>query len=289
MSRTKDPLVSVIVPTRNSAGTLEDCLQSIADQTYKKIELMIVDRDSTDDTKKIARKFTKKVFNHGPERSAQRNLGVDKASGEYVAIIDSDMKLSDGVVESCVSAMAKSAKNEGVIIPEESFGIGFWAQCKKLERSYYIGNDAIEAARFFKKATYQKLGGFNTDLVSGEDWDLSRRVREIGKIVRIDDLIYHNEGKINLYKTLKKKYYYAQHAQQYLSASNTTSKLMDDAGPVARFRLFFRNPNKLLANPLESLGMLVMKSLEYLAGAAGYLKGAIRGKSNSVPPRGGNV
>ena len=282
MSKNKEPLVSVIVPTRNSVATLEDCLQSVADQTYKNIELIVVDRDSTDDTKKIAKKFTKKVYNHGPERSAQRNYGVEKASGIYVAIIDSDMKLSNGVVASSVKAMIKSAKNEGVIIPEESFGVGFWAQCKKLERSYYIGNDAIEAARFYKKSTYQKLGGFNIELVSGEDWDLSRRAREHGEMVRIDDLIYHNEGKINLYKTLKKKYYYAQHARNYLVSSETRSMLFDVSGPLARFRMFFKEPRKLLQKPMVGIGMLFMKLLEYLAGSVGYLMSKFEGKTSQA-------
>ena len=50
------PLVSVIVPTRNSSSTLEACLQSLAYQTYKNIELIVVDNFSTDNTQAVRQK-----------------------------------------------------------------------------------------------------------------------------------------------------------------------------------------------------------------------------------------
>ena len=67
--------VSVIVTTKNEAKNIGRCLQSIQNQTYKAIEIIVVDNFSKDETKRIAKKFTKKVFDKGPERSAQRNLG----------------------------------------------------------------------------------------------------------------------------------------------------------------------------------------------------------------------
>src|SRR5438045_1346930 len=97
-----NPLVSIIVPARNSADTLEACLQSIREQSYQPIELTIVDRDSADATKSIAKKFTNLVYNHGPERSAQRNFGATKARGQYVMFIDSDMTLDPAVVADCL-------------------------------------------------------------------------------------------------------------------------------------------------------------------------------------------
>ena len=144
-------LVSIIIPTKNSSTTLGACLKSIKNQTYKNIELIVVDNNSTDETKVIAKKYTDKVFNKGPERSAQRNYGVKQSNGEYTLIIDSDMELSEKVVENCVKKIQSNTHIKAIIIPEESFGVGFWAQCKKLERSFYIGVDWIEAARFFEK------------------------------------------------------------------------------------------------------------------------------------------
>jgi glycosyltransferase involved in cell wall biosynthesis len=124
----KKPLVSIIVPTYNSSLTLADCLLSIQNQSYENIELVVVDNNSKDTTKDIAKQFTNHVYNKGPERSAQRNYGVSKASGVYVLIIDSDMQLDSDVVKECVEGLA-DASIAGLVIPEESFGEGFWAQC----------------------------------------------------------------------------------------------------------------------------------------------------------------
>jgi glycosyltransferase involved in cell wall biosynthesis len=72
----KDPLVSVIVPTKNSSSTLVKCLDSIINQTYRNIEIIIVDNYSADSTRDIAMHYTDKVFTLGPERSPQVNYGV---------------------------------------------------------------------------------------------------------------------------------------------------------------------------------------------------------------------
>jgi glycosyltransferase involved in cell wall biosynthesis len=266
----KTPLVSVLVTTKNNHATLADCLHSIRTQDYKNIELIVVDNNSTDDTKDIARRFTSHVYNKGPERSVQRNFGVDMATGEYVVIIDSDMELTPGVIEACVAVVTADPTIGGVIIPEESFGKGFWAQCKKLERSYYIGVDALEAARFYRKDLYQQVGGFDVAMVSGEDWDLSRRIQKLAPISRIDQLIRHNEGKLSLMRTLSKKYYYAGLAKSFLQNNQVSSPLTAQEGPLARYKLFFSKPRKLFKNPLLGCGMLFMKTCEYAAGGAGY-------------------
>jgi glycosyltransferase involved in cell wall biosynthesis len=56
------PLVSIVIPTKNSARTLEKCLVSIKNQAYENIEIIVVDNYSTDGTYEIAGKYTTKVF-----------------------------------------------------------------------------------------------------------------------------------------------------------------------------------------------------------------------------------
>lgn len=265
-------LVSVIVPTRNSQEMLGACLYSIRQQSYKNIELIVVDRASEDDTQDIAKQYTQYVFTKGPERSAQRNFGVSVSKGQYVLIIDSDMELSKHVIKACIDKVQKNLETRAVIIPEESFGIGFWAQCKRLERSYYVGVDGIEAARFFEKSLYQQQGGYDEEMVSGEDWDLSGRASEITKIGRVNEFILHNEGKLKLSSTLKKKYYYAGLSRTYLEKQNVQTKLTSSVGPIERYKLFFTQPGKLFRNPVTGMGMLFMKTCEFGFGAIGYVK-----------------
>ena len=266
-----NPLVSVIVTTRNNHDTLDACLSSITNQTYEPIELVVVDRDSSDGTKVIAKYYTNLVFNCGPERSAQRNFGVSKASGQYILIVDSDMELSPHVVRDCVDTINYMPGVGGVIIPEESFGKGFWAKCKSLERSFYSGNDTIEAARFCSKDLFQQIGGYNTTMISGEDWDLSNRIRNIGRVERVSSQIRHNEGNLRLTKTLSKKFYYAGKAKEYLKHNRDGALLTSKAGPIERYKLFLSRPGRLLSNPIVGLGMLFMKTCEFGFGGLGYI------------------
>ena len=272
------PIVSVIVPTKNSALTLSDCLDSIKNQTYRNVELIVIDNFSSDDTPDIAKKYTKKFYSKGPERSAQRNYGVNKSTGKYVVIIDSDMNLSPDVIQECVNVIESHQKLSGLIIPEESFGEGFWARCKRLERSFYVGVPYMEAARFFKKNDYITVGGYDEKMTSGEDWDLSQRINELGPFDHIDSYIYHNEGRISLWRSIKKKFYYAKKFAKYKKTNESTDNVAQQTNIIGRYRLFLSNPKKLFHNPLLGVGMLFMKTCEFGFGGTGYLMSKVQRK-----------
>ncbi len=282
-------LVSVIIPTRNRPAETLACVQSVRAQSYGRdslldtrkslLEVIVIDGNSTDNTREVVAPFADQVLvfpEPGDHRCAQRNLGVKHARGEYVLIIDSDMTLSQNVIASCVEKMQDEAI-KGIIIPEESFGEGFWSQCKKLEKSFYIGVDAVEAARFFRKAGFEAVGGYNEALTSGEDWDLSDRIEMHGQLARIDVLIHHNEGRIGLLQTLKKKYYYAQKARAYMThTKDVPTAKKRKMGIIGRYGIFLRQPAKLFRNPLLGIGMLWMKTCEFGVGGVGYLNGKTR-------------
>lgn len=267
----KTPRVTVIVPTYNSSRTIEACLRSISTQSYPSIELIVVDNNSTDDTKKIAQKYTKNVFNKGPERNAQRNFGLSQSHGEFVVSIDSDMKLSTHVISDCVEKMQKESDLVGLYIPEESFGEGFWAQCIKLERSFYIGQDGIEAARFFRKSVLDSVRGFDEELISAEDWYLTEQVAQKGKLGRVKSLIYHDEGSPTFKKLVSKKYYYASKMRFYLNKSDSGGASGQAGNVIQRYVLFLSDPIKLFRNPFIGIGMLFLKTSEYAMGFIGFL------------------
>lgn len=70
--------VSVVLTTRNEEANIRNCLESVRRQTYPDIEIIVVDNNSDDQTKSIALEYTDKVYNLGPERSTQRNFGVEQ-------------------------------------------------------------------------------------------------------------------------------------------------------------------------------------------------------------------
>jgi glycosyltransferase involved in cell wall biosynthesis len=255
---------TIVVPTRNSARTLEACLASIARQSYEDLEVIVVDNSSSDATQKIAREHDCAVLTAGPERSTQRNLGASMASGAYLLFVDSDMVLEPGVVLECVTAARAGA--DAVIVPEVSFGDGFWAECKRLERSCYVGDDDIEAARFYTRDLFVRLSGFDELLRAGEDWDLSQRARDAGaRIARVSAWIHHDEGRLKLTDLLGKKLRYGRsmpaYRRKHPRAARRQSLLVRPA--------FIRHRRALAAEPLTAAGMLLMKSLELAAGAVG--------------------
>lgn len=271
-------LVSVIVTTKNEQEVLDNLLRSLASQSFKSLEIILVDNYSIDRTLMIAKKYTKKIYTKGPERSVQRNFGVSKALGKFVLIIDADMKLTKNVVKSCINKMKENTptgKNLGaLVIPEKSYGEGFWAKCKAFERQFYLGDENIEAARFFKKNVFKKFGGYDTKITGPEDWDLPLRMKKAGiKIGRIDELILHNERKFSPLKSARKKFYYALHAKEYLKRH---PEMIFSQGNLFFRPNFYKNPQKLLENPLVTLGFLYTRFLEMSAALLGITISFIR-------------
>ena len=88
----KEPLVSVITATLNASKYLREALNSILNQTYQHIEVLIIDGGSTDDTKEIANLFPKVSFvtQNGKGLFDAWNQGIRMCTGEFIAILDSD-------------------------------------------------------------------------------------------------------------------------------------------------------------------------------------------------------
>lgn len=258
------PLVSIIITTKNEEEYISHLLESIRKQAYKTVETIVVDNNSTDKTKAIAKSFGVSVFEKGPERSAQRNFGALKAKGAYLLFLDADMELTPQVVEECVDLIYKD-KLCGVVIPEQSFGIGFWAKCKALERSFYLGVPWIESARFYQRTIFQDLGGYDETLTGPEDFELSQRCKQlfgVKSIGSISSFILHNEGKLSLWGSLKKKYYYGKKMSQYQKKESAKGYFYKQANIFTRYGLFFQKKRIILGNPIVFMGMLIMKALE---------------------------
>ncbi len=269
------PLVSVVVTTYFSAAYLERCLLSIRGQTYKNIELVVVDTNSTDGTQKIAEKYADKCFfGQANERSAKRNFGARQASGKYVLIADSDMCLSPDVVGACVSAFMSDNRIKAVVVPERSTGTSYWAKCKSLERSFYVGVDWMEAARFFERGVFLEVGGYDEGNTGSEDYDLPQRVKEkYGErsIGRVDSFITQDEVDLSLAKSCKKKFYYASSFPKYAANKANAGNFKKQSGLLRRYHLFLSQPRKLFETPYVGIGMLFMKTCEFAAGGAGYV------------------
>lgn len=102
--------VSIIVPIYNTRSYLPKCLDSIINQTYQNLEIILIDDGSTDGSSKIADDYVKKdkrikVFHQkNAGQSAARNTGIKKATGEFVSFIDSDDEIDPTFIENLLNA-----------------------------------------------------------------------------------------------------------------------------------------------------------------------------------------
>lgn len=256
------PYITIVVPTYNEELHIGRCLEAIKQQDYPKelIETIVVDNFSSDKTLFLAKKFKVKIYIKGPERSAQRNFGAKVANEGFLVFLDSDIELSSNVITECMELVKQGYKV--ITFPEIIVGEGLWAKCRALEARCYLGDNSIEAPRFYKSTVFAELGGFDENLVAGEDWDLRERAIERGfTIGRITALTMHHEGRVSLITRLKSKYYYGETIDRYLMKHKG---IQWKQFPL--FRSCYYSHWKLLAkDPLHTIGFIIMKGLESVA------------------------
>ena len=210
--KAKSPLVSIIIPTYNRNAMLKRAIQSIINQTYRNIELLVVDDGKNESTKCVVNSFndkrTKYFGNSKKGANAARNLGVQQAKGEYITFLDDDDEYYPRKIESqlheafynnadmvfcLLDFMYPSNKTER-FRPPITGGILF----KKLLLVYnFISLPAI----FCKKKVLCEVGMFDETLKSYHDWDLSIRIIFGGYKVtcvhqHLIKVYKHNEGRI---------------------------------------------------------------------------------------------
>jgi glycosyltransferase involved in cell wall biosynthesis len=254
------PSVSVCVGVKNGMATAARFVRAVRGQTYPGVELVVVDNFSTDGTAEFYRRHADVFLQQGPERSAQRNLAIQRARGEIVVVLDADQYLSSKVVEECVSLLEGGA--HGLFIPEETVAHGFWGACKKFERDFYMAGDlSAEAARVFWRNEVLSIGGYDEKQTGSEDWDLSdRMLARYGNFARTQATLLHDEGRIELGSLLRKKRYYSTRGiSDYLRVAPAYRRVPFPLRPSVRKQWW-----RFLRHPLLGSGALTMKLLEGL-------------------------
>lgn len=209
----KQPLVSIIIATKNEEKHIAPCLRSLQQQSYPHLEIMVVDNRSNDRTVEIAKRHTSKVYllpQHKDIknfRGAQVNLGVKKAHGEIIFFPDADMTFSKNLIAEAVHLMQKY---DALYVPEIVLGKGFFGKVRNFERSFYH-NTVIDAVRFVRKEIFLSIGGFDEKRIEfgPDDWDLTKMIKKkTTAISHTSSYLYHHEEGLSLsvYLNKKKKY-----------------------------------------------------------------------------------
>ena len=195
------PVVSVIVPVKNRARDIEDCLRSLSSLDYPgdRTEIIVVDDGSEDATSQVVQRFGIRAIrlDRSIGASGCRNLAVREARGEMVGFTDSDCVvhprwLKDlvpffeetdvGIVGGYVSNFSRVSRLDRYEDVKSSLNMGqrpFESNRGKLSRSYVPSCNLIVRKRAFLQA-----GGFQENLKVGEDVDLCWRIQELGYRLR---------------------------------------------------------------------------------------------------------
>jgi glycosyltransferase involved in cell wall biosynthesis len=274
-----DPLVSIIVPTYNSERTLERCLDSIRNQTYKNIEFVVVDNGSTDRTVEIAHHYGAKVhILTGEERSKQINYGAKMAQGKYVYRADSDFILDSTIVEEATRKCEDEDYDAVSIFCASDPTISFWAKVRKLEKDCYKDELMYVGARFLRKEVFEAIGGFRENLVAAEDYDLYNRLNKAGyRIGKIKSQELHIGEPRKLMDIVRKQYYYGLTVRAFLKANRAAGIVQ--LNPI-RLPLI-RNWRKFARHPLLTIGFVLYYIVQYGSALAGLIMSYAR-KRGSV-------
>ncbi|MCD1258460.1 glycosyltransferase family 2 protein [Paenibacillus athensensis] len=182
----RKPLVSVVIPNYNYAKTLPRCLDSLMQQTYQPLEIIVVDDGSTDNSVEIIQKYPCKLIrtqNKGV--SSARNTGVAESAGEIVFFLDSDVALFEDAIANTVDAFRKDETLGsvcGIYAKEALFTDSLFEEYRTLQGYYWRkSSEGYVTAGFFslgavKKSVFIELGGFNENLNNSEDIEFGHRL-----------------------------------------------------------------------------------------------------------------
>lgn len=264
----RQPLVSVIIPARDSETTIERCLQSIMEQTYRNLEVIVVDNYSSDRTKEISKRYGAKVYLKGSERGAQVNFGATKAAGKYIYRIDSDFVLQPNVIQQAVESCENDGYDAILIHNTSDPTVSFWGRVRKAERDCYRNDELNVAARFWRGQAFDSVGKFDESFVAAEDYDLHNRLVSQGfRIGRIEAKETHIGEPKTLLDIARTHYYYGKSIGSYIRKN--PEKAIRQLSPLRESH--FRGVLNFLDDPIVAVGFAIYQFVKYTAAAIGIL------------------
>lgn len=185
--------ISVVIPAYNAEATIQEALDSVAQQRYDVLETIVVDDGSVDNTAGIVEQNYPqvkviRVTNGGPSRA--RNIGAGHAHGEWLAFLDADDVWHP---DKLWHQMAVGDRVGADLIATDWIrGVRFPSIPEPLPYSMISYRDMLILNRFqtstvlMRRPLFDALGGFDSDVDGAEDWDLWLRAAARGRIVKID-------------------------------------------------------------------------------------------------------
>lgn len=203
-------MVSVIIPAFNEEKTIGETLESLVKQKYKgKFEVVVIDNNSTDNTVKVIKEFSKKlplrIVNEKKQgRGAAKARGAKEARGNVLAYLDADSRAYSNWL-SVIDESFTDTKTMAITGPWEVYDLpdGFtkwflhnFQEEAMLPVTLYLGHPDLNGMNMAIRAdVYDKTGGFNTNLNIHDDFDLAKRIKKVGKVKYVKDMRVLTSGR----------------------------------------------------------------------------------------------
>lgn len=223
------PFCSIVIPAFNEEAFIEKCLSSLDVQSYprERYEIIVVDNGSTDNTFKIAERYCDFVLKKEKGHvGSVRNYGVMKARGDILICTDSDCVVSKDWLTKGVELLKKNRKHAfggGLILsPNATWIEKYWLLNESQQTVQQ--KDLMGSCIFCWKKDFISVGGFNEEITSGEDTELSQKLKNIGlKIMLVPELSVVHLGNAKTVKSFFLRQLW--HSENY--ASNIGKSLND--------------------------------------------------------------
>ncbi|XES76976.1 MAG: glycosyltransferase family 2 protein [Candidatus Bathyarchaeia archaeon] len=179
-----EPLVSLVVATYNYGRYLPETIESILKQSYKNLEIIVVDDGSTDNTRQVVKQYPVRYIyqeNHGP--SYAFNVGIRISHGRFYITPGADDKLHPDYVALCVKEMLKNDSVGFVWTGAQEFGLTYELRSPNPLHntlSIYRGPGGQLGAALFRRKAFEDVGGYDETLTVYEDWDIAIRMLKRG-------------------------------------------------------------------------------------------------------------
>ena len=193
------PLVSVIVPIYNAAPFLRETLDSIMASTYRPIEVVMVDDGSHDDSLKIAQTYCEQhaecqvIAQKNRGVSAARNTAIKAAKGTYILPVDADDKIADTFIEKAVEVIEHDNNIRVVGCRCWMFGaVDKEWKLPNFSHSLLARKNMIPATALYRKADWERCGGYCEEEIYREDWDFWLSMMELGgTFYRLNEILFY--------------------------------------------------------------------------------------------------
>lgn len=274
MSETTSILVSVIIPAYNSEKYLIETLQSVAAQTLKQFECIVVDNGSTDQTREIVQSFVThdaRFSYHYCEQngvSFARNLAVSLSKGKYILPLDSDDKIADTYLQKAANILENNRDIKLVYCNAELFGAakGKWNLPDYNFKNLLIQN-SVFCSSMFRKVDFLTTKGYNENMKEGfEDWDFWIGYLDLhSKVHKIEEvLFYYRIRKHSRNNILDSEKQLRLRKQIYSNHKDVYNKLFSIPELTYTLYLNLAECKQIKESPEFKLGRFLLKPLRIL-------------------------